>query len=192
MSFTLPARYAVLSLYIVLSAGFVFAYQKDCLFFLSLEEVVESEYPGTPFALSGKVADYIRTHSQPGDRICMVAAEPQLFFLSQRRSASGYIYIYPLLENQKYAGQMTAEFIARSEQLKPAILVYASKSLFEEGYDHNGPLYRWFDGYKKQYKLEAICTTVNAANQHMSIFNTINPVDTLPEAIPQIRVYKRI
>ena len=185
-------RYAVLSVYALFSAAFVFIYQRDCFFMLSPEGVIESMYHGTPFAPSGKIADYIKGHSQPGDRICMVGAEPQLFFLSQRRSASGYIYIYPLLENQKYAGRMTDEFIAQSEHYQPAILVYSSKSVFEDGYNHESRLYQWFDNYKKNYKLSAICTTVSDTDIRMARFDTIAPIDTFPETIPQIRVYKRI
>ena len=190
--FKMQVRFLILSIYIVGSAGFFFYYQRDCFFFLAPENVTERLYHGTPFTVSGKIASFIKAHTGPNDRICMIGAEPQLFFLSQRRSASGYIYIYPLLENQKYAGMMTDEFIAQSEHYKPAILVYSSKSVFEDGYNHDSRLYKWFDTYKKQYKLAAICTPISESDLRMAAFDTIAPMDTFAETVPQMRVYERI
>jgi hypothetical protein len=167
-------------------------YQRQSFFLLPTASVTENLYPGTPFSISGEVALYIKRHTAPGDRICMLGAEPQLFYLSQRRSASGYIYIYPLLEHQQYAARMTTEFIEETEAHKPAVLVYSSKSVFEDGYNKDSRLYKWFDVYKSQYKLTAIYAPVSAGNQRMVVFDTLAPMDTLSELVPQIKVYKRI
>ena len=185
-------RYAVLSVYVVASAAFFLGYEHTLLFNTPVEQVTEAMYPGTPFGAAGQIAGYIKNHSAPTDRICMIGAEPQIFFLSQRKSASGYIYIYPLLENQKYAPVMTDEFIAQSEQAKPAILLYSSKALFEDGYNRDSKLYTWFANFKNQYRLKAICAPVSATDLKLLKLDTIAPVDTLPETVPQIRVYERM
>ena len=185
-------RYVMLSLFIIANAAFFMFYQRDCFFKLPPESVTEKLYPGTPFSISGEVAAFIKQRTLPNDRICMLGAEPQLFFLSQRRSASGYIYIYPMLERQKYADTMTSEFIAETEQHKPAMLVYSSKSVFEDGYNKDSRLYKWFDTYKSQYKLAAIYAPKSASDMRIVAFDTIAPIDTLSELIPQIKVYQRI
>ena len=86
---------------------------------------------------------------------------------------------------------MTDEFIAQSEQYKPAILLYSSKSVFEDGYNRESKLYQWFANYKKQYKLKAICTPLSATDFRLALFDTIMPMDTFAETVPQIRVYER-
>jgi len=185
-------RCRALSIYIAASVAFFMCYQRECFFYFSPEQVTEQLYPGTPFAASFKIASYVKEHSLPTDRICQVGTEPQLFFLSQRRSASGYIYIYPMLENQKYADMMTGEFIAQSEKCKPAILIYSSHSIFDAGYNHQSRILKWFNNFKSQYQLAATLTPVSRFDERIVVLDTITPRDTLPETVPQIRVYKRV
>lgn len=184
-------QFVVLTLYMGITA-FMFLYiHRGCFFFMPPERVIEWIYPGTPFSVSGQVASFIRQHSATGDRICMLGAEPQIFFLSQRRSASGYIYIYPLLEQQKYAPAMTDEFIKESEQAKPAILLYSNKSVFEDGANHGTRLYHWFTAFKNNYKLISLYTAKSGSGP-LNMVMPLVPADTLSDMIPQIRVYKRV
>ena len=185
-------RLSILSIYIGITALLFLYTQRDCFFLLPPESVTEWIYPGTPFAISGEVASYIKSQSVPNDRICMLGAEPQLFFLSQRQASSGYIYTYPLLEKQKYADMMTDEFISQTEQCKPAILVYSSHTVFDEGANRDNRLYRWFSNYKNQYQLVAVSAPKSETDIRFTQFDTLAPMDTLSKMIPQIRVYKRI
>ena len=181
-------RYILLSTYIAANAFFFLNFsQRQCFFLIPVDRVVEWIYPGTPFAVSAEVSGYIERHSAPADRICLVGAEPQLFFLSHRQSASGYIYVYPLLEGQRYAAMMTDEFIRETERARPAVLVFSSHSVFEDGNHYDSKLYKWFAEYQKQYQLRAICSY----QYGMHTFDTIAPMDTLPVSLPQIRVYVR-
>ncbi len=45
------------------------------------------------FARSEEVASYIRASTEPEDEILVWAAEAQIYFLSERRAASRYVYI---------------------------------------------------------------------------------------------------
>ena len=51
-----------------------------------------------PFVESPEIAGYLRAHSAPDDRVLIVGSEPQILFLSGRRSATPFIYFYPVLE----------------------------------------------------------------------------------------------
>jgi hypothetical protein len=181
-----------LSLFVVANALFFIFYDYHSFFIQTPEQISEVMYPGAPFAISSRVASFIQSHSKPGDRICMVGVEPQLFFLSQRRSASGYIYIYPLLENQKYNTIMTDEFIAQSESRKPAILVYTSVSIFDPNYTQHDRLLNWFNNFKSNYKLIAISTATGTGETPLCELDTIAPVDTFGVRVPQVRVYERV
>ena len=80
-------------------------------------------YPESPFAESIRIANYVRDHTSSNDTIAVLGSEPQIYFYSQRRSATGYIYTYGLMEPQKYARQMQEEMIHEIERARPKYLI---------------------------------------------------------------------
>jgi Dolichyl-phosphate-mannose-protein mannosyltransferase len=54
----------------------------------------------------------------------MLSFEPQIFFYTQMKSASGYMYEYPMSENQPYAMSMAEQFISEIKVAKPDLLWY--------------------------------------------------------------------
>ena len=52
------------------------------------------------------VAKYLNSNTSPDDKIAVLGSEPEIFFLSHRRSASGYVCLYSLTEPQPLAPQM--------------------------------------------------------------------------------------
>lgn len=91
------------------------------------EEAITRQLFGlNPFPESVKIAEYIREQSRPGERVVVLGSEPQIYFYANRRSATGYIYAYPLMEPQRFAGQMQDEMIRQIEAAKPKFLVFVS------------------------------------------------------------------
>ena len=80
-------------------------------------------YGDSPFPESFRIADYLREHTSPDDKIAVLGSEPEIYFYSRRHSATGYIYTYPLMEPQKYARRMQEEMIREIEQRNPKYLV---------------------------------------------------------------------
>lgn len=80
-------------------------------------------YSASPFAEAVTIGDCIREHTSPSDRIAVIGSEPEIYFYAQRRSATGYIYTYPLMEKQAYASKMQREMIAEVERANPRYLV---------------------------------------------------------------------
>src|SRR5262249_47493222 len=72
-------------------------------------------YPESPFVESIRIAEHLRKHTSPSDTIAVLGSEPQIYFYSDRHSATGYIYGYGLMEAQKYASQMQQEMIREIE-----------------------------------------------------------------------------
>jgi hypothetical protein len=70
-----------------------------------------------------QVAEYIKSHTEPTDRIAVLGSEPQIYFYSDRLSATGYIYMYGLMESHSYAVQMQQEMINEVEATKPKFVV---------------------------------------------------------------------
>jgi hypothetical protein len=59
-----------------------------------------------------------------GTRIAVLGSEPEIYFYSHRRSATGYIYMYPLMETHPYAAQMQQELITQIDTNNPDYIVY--------------------------------------------------------------------
>jgi len=79
-----------------------------------------------PFPEAVAIGDYVREHSKPDARVVVVGSEPEIYFYSQRHSATGFIYMYPLMETQKYAVEMQRQAIQEIEQAKPDFLVFVA------------------------------------------------------------------
>ena len=97
-------------------------------FGMTPNEASESIY-GTPlFSETRKLADSLATTIDKTSRIAVLGSEPEIYFYSRHRSATGYIYMYPLMETHSYAAQMQREMIAEIEEKKPEYLVFVGES----------------------------------------------------------------
>ena len=79
-----------------------------------------------PFPEMAEVARYLRDHSRPDERIAVLGSEPEVYFLAGRRSATGYLYAYPLVELHPHAAEMQREMIAEIEAARPAFVVFVA------------------------------------------------------------------
>jgi len=100
--------------------------QARYLFTAAPETIVRETFVSDPFNEAVAVAGYLRAHTSPDDRIAVLGSEPEIYFYAQRRSATGYIYMYPLLERQPYAESMAREMLDEIEAARPAYLVVVS------------------------------------------------------------------
>ncbi|MBM3289147.1 MAG: hypothetical protein FJY92_03260 [Candidatus Hydrogenedentes bacterium] len=103
-------------------------WQRQWWFFTSgdLFGVSRSMYRAQPFPESLEVARYIREHSGPNDRVAVLGSEPQILFYAQRRSATPFVYMYPLMEVHPAAKDMQREMIAGIERAMPKFVVVVS------------------------------------------------------------------
>jgi hypothetical protein len=102
---------------------------RDILFKLTPDDANRTLYGNNPFVESGPVAEYIEKHSSPTDRLAVLGSEPQIYFLSHRRSATGYIYTYGLMEDQPLAARMQQEMIDEITAARPEYLVWVEVSM---------------------------------------------------------------
>ena len=98
--------------------------QRYFLFQMTPEQVSRATYGFNPFPESIEIAEYVRSHTRKEDQIAVMGSEPQLYFYSGRRSASRYIYMYPLMENHEFAVQMQNEMISEIEKAKPMMIIF--------------------------------------------------------------------
>ena len=84
----------------VLGAAISFALfaEREILLFQSPSVASHSIYRESPFAEAIRVAQYLREHTNPTDTIAVLGSEPEIYFYARRHSATGYIYMYGLME----------------------------------------------------------------------------------------------
>jgi Dolichyl-phosphate-mannose-protein mannosyltransferase len=125
---------------------------RDVLFALEPAKVSRVIYGRNPFPESVEIARYIRERTKPGERIAVIGSEPQIYFHSGRRSATGYIYTYPLMELQPYASAMQRQMIREVEAADPRYLVFVSATrswLVRPGSDQT--IFAWFEQYQRSF-----------------------------------------
>jgi Dolichyl-phosphate-mannose-protein mannosyltransferase len=110
----------------ILALAACFYKQRD--FFLETDPNVACRdvYLSEPFPEAVPVADYIRQHTPENSTIAVLGSEPEIYFYAHRHSATGYIYTYGLMEDQKYALKMQAQMIAEVEASRPETLVFVN------------------------------------------------------------------
>jgi len=83
-------------------------------------------YQGNPFLECPAIAEYLKKNTEADDTIAVLGSEPEIFFDARRRSATGYIYSYGLMEEQPLALRMQKEMIDEIEAAKPKYIVFAN------------------------------------------------------------------
>jgi len=126
-------------------------YQSRAVFFqLPMQQASRAIYTAEFFPESLEVSRYIKAHSPPNARIAVMGSEPQIYFYSQRRSATGYLYTYPLMEPQPYASAMQQEMIKEITAADPEYIVFINNPFSWAPYPGaDQSILGWFNQYQK-------------------------------------------
>jgi 4-amino-4-deoxy-L-arabinose transferase-like glycosyltransferase len=135
--------------------GLAFAnalYAERAVYFHESPHDASREIYGTsPFPEAVGIADYLRANSDAQSRVAVIGSEPEIYFDSQRHSATGYIYTYPLVEDQPYASVMQSEFIREVESGAPEFVVYV---LIERSWlrrpNSDPHIFQWADAFTRE------------------------------------------
>jgi 4-amino-4-deoxy-L-arabinose transferase-like glycosyltransferase len=120
----------------------------DLYFRASPDRVSREIYGVNPFPESVEIARYIRERSDPQDTVAVLGSEPQIYFYSGRRSATGHIYTYALMEPQPLARAMQEEMIRQIEAARPAYVVWiAVQTSWLARPDSVTTLFSWADRF---------------------------------------------
>lgn len=152
-------------------------YQSDYLFKDDPVKLSRTIYGSNPFPESLQIAEFIKSRSLETDKIAVLGSEPQIYFYSERASATGHIYTYGLMENHAYALAMQKEMAHQIEAVHPKFIVLVSVStswLARPGSEKF--IYEWSENYiRRNYVLVGIA---DIASPEMTLyrwgFDTIN------------------
>jgi len=180
----------------LIGVGDLFARNAEIWFRLTPLEVSRRLYGLNPFPESAEIARYIAAHSAPDETVAILGSEPQIFFLAHRKSASGYIYVYPLTEPQPLAPVMRPEFIREIETARPRYVVYVNN--FRSWYSVItradppqviGGFLPWWTDYSKAYQLVGQVDSV--AGQPPDFFWDGQMSSRTNSSPPGISIYRR-
>jgi len=118
-----------------------------------------------PFPESMEIATYIRAHSSEADTMAVLGSEPQIAFYAKRRSATGYLYTYALMESHAHAREMQQKMIAEIESAQPKFLVFVNipKSWLARR-DSPTLMLNWYPPYAREhYDLVGLVDIVSAS-----------------------------
>jgi hypothetical protein len=123
-------------------------------------------YGANPFPESIEVAKFIQRNTAVTDKIVVLGSEPQIYFYSQRHSATGHIYTYGLMEIHNYALEMQKEMAEEIERSKPKFVVYVRvDSSWLPRPESQTYIFRWIDGFLGQdYSLVGIADIISGTN----------------------------
>ncbi|MDB6028458.1 MAG: hypothetical protein JWM68_4681 [Verrucomicrobiales bacterium] len=157
----LPHKALHQGMLIAVCAGF-FAHSiyLNRLFFFRLtpKQLMVALYSGNPFGPAEALARYIRENSSKEARIAVLGSEPEIYFLADRHSATGYIYTYGLMEAQPFALQMQKEMAAEIEAGAPEFIAMIQFNFsWLRRSDSNPFILEWLNRYTaNQYEIVAL------------------------------------
>ena len=129
------------------AAGTIVTY-RSFYFTDMMADICTRVYGKNPFQESQQVAEFIRKNTREDERIAVLGSEPEIYFYSRRKAATGYLYTYPLMETQPYHKAMQEEFISEIEQNKPKYLVLINCSIsWLAGPNSDDRILKWYADY---------------------------------------------
>jgi hypothetical protein len=102
----------------------------SALWRLSPDEAIARMYPSNPFEVMPAIADEIAALTDPEDTVFVYGAEAELFFYAQRRSASRYIFLFPLFGRYDDALARQKSVIEEIRRERPAVIVKVATAQF--------------------------------------------------------------
>ena len=121
---------------------------RDLYFDLDVNAVSKRIYGNNPFVESKAIADFVAARTAPDERVLVFGSEPQIYFYADRLPATGYIYMYALMEVHEYAREMQEEMVRQVESHAPSLIVYVGvgKSWLVRP-ESEKYIYDWFNDY---------------------------------------------
>jgi len=167
--------------------------QRAFFFAMTPTDVCRAIYNENPFPEALPIANYLAANTPADARIAVLGSEPEIYFYSRRHSASGYIYMYPLMEEQKYAMTMQKEMIGEIEHANPKFLVLVGVQyswLAPPQSPQLDSLSSWFERYVNgRYDLTGIADIIGPSQTEYRWGDQAKTY--VPQSPNLIRIFKR-
>jgi hypothetical protein len=166
--------------------------EREILLFESPSDVSRTIYGADPFPEAVRVAQYLREHTNPTDTIAVLGSEPEIYFYAHRHSATGYIYMYGLMEPQRFAGQMQREMIREIEAARPKYLVIVgvATSLLKRP-NSETEIFNWAQRYTaEEFRLDGLVNIVSEKRTDYYLPLSVDP-ETIQRSPYYLLIFER-
>ena len=182
---------AVVAVALVLApVAWQLAWQANIFFRATPIAVSRAIYGRNPFPESVEIARYIRARTNEHDRIVVLGSEPQIYFYAGRPAATGYVYMYPLMEAHPFAARMQEQMIREIEAARPSYLVYVSLQASWLMTPASEPqLQRWVERYLGQFERVGIADIASRSFTRYCWKEA--GLDCIPASTVWVGVYRR-
>ena len=142
----------------LLAIGFPLAMQFRLLCLDDPESACRRLYPHNAFVETRQVGRWLRESTPAGHRVAILGSEPQVFFYANRRSATPYLYMYPMLEPQPFARGLQQHLMDILQKSPPPHIVHVPVPTSWLVYpDSETALLEWMLGFlREQYVQEHV------------------------------------
>lgn len=147
----------------------------------SPDDISRSLYGMELFPLSRTLARRIELMTAPADPVLVVGSEPQILFHARRRSATRYIFFYPLTSATAFARDRQAEMLAEIRQLPPAAILWV-RVPFSLGIEKGGSV-EFLDDIRKMLPDYALDSAVVTGRTGLMPVLGPDSVRSLPRAL---------
>jgi 4-amino-4-deoxy-L-arabinose transferase-like glycosyltransferase len=162
-------RYAVCAALIAVPLGHFAWAERAILFETQPADLARAlAPPRNPLPESLEIGRWIRAHSAPTDRIAVIGSEPQIYFYAGLRAATGYIYMYPLMENQPYAAEMQRRMIGEIESAQPRFVVLVNVAVsWNVGRMSDRTVFQWWARYQEGFARVGIADIIDRGTRYV-------------------------
>ncbi len=116
------------------------------------ESVSHAIYGDEFFPEMREIAEELRRRSEPEDVLAVLGSEPEIYFYAGRRAATGFLYVYPLMEPQPAARRMQDQLIGEIQSSSPRFVVYVHvPHSWDVRHDSERHFLRWIKGFLARY-----------------------------------------
>jgi Dolichyl-phosphate-mannose-protein mannosyltransferase len=138
----------IASIAVLVACGQALWSQREIFFRASPDEVSRLIYAPNLFPETYEIARYIRNHTKTDDTIVVFGSEPQIPFYAHRRSATGFVFVYPLMQTHGDTHRMQERMVREVESARPAyaVLIKTPTSWLEQP-DSDHYMQDWAVGY---------------------------------------------
>lgn len=139
---------------VLLAVGVVGSFVKNGSFWFGLGPQAASRriFGSDLFAEAERLGHFLRERTSPETRIVVIGSEPEIYFHARRRSATGYIYAYPLMERQPFARMMQDEMIREIEAVQPRYAIFVSDPMsWLEQENSERHVLEWWERYRMEH-----------------------------------------
>lgn len=127
------------------------------------DTICRTVYGMNPFPEYPAIAEYVRTHSEPGDTLAVLGSEPGIYFLADRRPASPHVCVYEMHKPHAYAREMQTEAIRTIEKAMPPCVVLINAPTSWGIMPQSDPtFYKWSGEFlKRHYTLDGVMDLIS-------------------------------